>query len=69
MVIHTPQLLYKSIVGVQANFRANYPIHVITRKKYIDILQKKSNWGPTMISVITCYKQVHVWFRKFCIVG
>ena len=33
----TPQPLYNTIVGVQANFRVSYPIRVITRVKCIDI--------------------------------
>ena len=30
----TPQPLYNTIVGVQANFRVSYPIRVITKVKY-----------------------------------
>ena len=37
--VYTPQPLYNTIVGVQDNFRVSYPIHVITRVKYIDIKQ------------------------------
>ena len=33
----TPQPLYNTIVGVQANFRVDYPIRVIMRVKCIDI--------------------------------
>ena len=33
----TPQPLYNTIVGVQANFRVNYPNRVITRVKCIAI--------------------------------
>ena len=33
----TPQPLYDTIVGVQDNFRVNYPIRVITRVKCIDL--------------------------------
>ena len=32
----TPQPLYNTIVGVQANFRISYPNRVITRVKCID---------------------------------
>ena len=34
---NTPQPLYNTIVGVQANFRVGYPINVIMRVKCIDI--------------------------------
>ena len=33
--VHTPQPLYNTIVGVQANFRVSFPIRVITRVKCI----------------------------------
>ena len=36
----TPQPLYKTIVGVQANFRVSYPIRVILRVKCIDYIRK-----------------------------
>ena len=32
----TPQPLYNTIVGVQANFRISYPNRVVTRVKCID---------------------------------
>ena len=34
----TPQPLYNTIVGVQANFRVSYPIRVISRVKCIDYI-------------------------------
>ena len=36
----TPQPLYNSIVGVQANFRVSYPNRVISRVKCIDYMGK-----------------------------
>ena len=33
----TPQPLFNTIVGVQANFCVSYPIHVITRVKCTDV--------------------------------
>ena len=33
----TPQPLYNTIAGVQANFRVSYPICIITRVKCTDI--------------------------------
>ena len=36
----TPQPLYNTIVGVQANFRVSYPIRVISRVKCIDYIRK-----------------------------
>ena len=38
----TPQPLYNTIVGVQANFRVSYPICVITRVKCIAKKDKNS---------------------------
>ena len=35
---HTPQHLYNTMVGVQANFRVSYPIRVISRVKCIDYI-------------------------------
>ena len=35
IMLHTPQPLYNTIVGVQANFPVSYPIRVITRIKCI----------------------------------
>ena len=37
---NTPQLLYNTIVGVQANFRVSYPIRVISRVKCLDDIRK-----------------------------
>ena len=37
---YTPQPLYNTIVGVQANFRVSYPIRVILRVKCIDYIRK-----------------------------
>ena len=34
-ILNTPQPLYNTIVGVQANFHVSYPIRVITRVKCI----------------------------------
>ena len=53
---NTPQPLYNTIVWVQANFRVRYPNRVITRVKYIVIMENKSKmtvWGPTLIRVIS----------------
>ena len=36
----TPQPLYNTIVGVQANFRVSYPIRVILRVKCIGYIGK-----------------------------
>ena len=36
----TPQPLYNTIAGVQANFHVSYPFRVITRVKHIDIIAK-----------------------------
>ena len=36
-VLSTPQTLYNTIAGVQANFRVSFPVCVITRVKCIDI--------------------------------
>ena len=36
----TPQPLYNTIVGVQANFRVSYPIRVISRVKCIGYIGK-----------------------------
>ena len=45
---NTPQSLYNTIVGVQANFRVSYPIRVISRVKCIGYIGKgvlNSNLG------------------------
>ena len=52
----TPQPLYYTIVGVQANFLISYPNRVITRVKCTVIKEDKSLitiWGPTLIRVVT----------------
>ena len=52
----TPQPLYYSIVGVQANFLVSYPNRVITRVKCIVIQEDESLitiWGPALICVVT----------------
>ena len=38
---NTPQPLYNTIVGVQANFRVSYPNHVISRIKCVGYIGKK----------------------------
>ena len=66
--------LYNTIVGVQANFRVNYPNHVITRVKYTDYIGKEvlsCHWGPALIRVLSktmlynkpLYKEFQVYFN------
>ena len=43
--ISTPQPLYNTIVGVQANFRVSDPIHVISRVKCIDYIGPEDHWS------------------------
>ena len=52
---NTPQPVYDTVAGVQANFRVSYPICVVARVKCIGYIGKgvlNSHLGPILIRVI-----------------
>ena len=64
---YTPQLLYNTIVGVQAKFRVSYPNRVISRVKCIDYIRKGvlntnlvSNPDLCYMYFEQCYKEVQM---------
>ena len=60
LFLDTPQPLYKTIVGVQANFRVSYPIRVISKVKCIGYIEKGVKSSHLGSNSDPCYIQNRV---------